>query len=137
MKTLLASAALAAACPVTFAVTFAATPAAAAPQQHSVVVRTADLDLSTRTGAIRLDRRVYRAAVAVCGTTGSFDLAGQNAIRRCVANAHRAARPASTIAITSKDEVGLPQRRGAGNGEGKIGDTVMVDIALDQKTRRD
>lgn len=92
MKILLASAALAAACLVV--------PAAAAPQSRSVAVRIADLDLSTRAGAARLERRVHRAAVMLCGTASGFDLTGQNDARRCVADARRTALASAWPGVT-------------------------------------
>ena len=47
------------------------------------VVRTADLDLSTRTGQLTLDRRLTAAAHEVCGIASDADLAGKNDVRRC------------------------------------------------------
>lgn len=54
-----------------------------APANPSVTVRHQDLDLRTAAGARTLDRRIWRAVVAVCGTPSDFDLEGKNAIREC------------------------------------------------------
>ena len=79
MKTVLALAALAAA--------FTAAPAIAqgpiASSEGTIVVRTADLDLSTGRGVSKLDRRIRTAASLACGTASDFDVRGKNKVRRC------------------------------------------------------
>jgi UrcA family protein len=57
--------------------------AEAAPAQSVSIVRTADLDLSTRDGRQALDRRLVTAASEVCGEGADVDLAGQNDVRSC------------------------------------------------------
>lgn len=54
-----------------------------APTNPTVVVQHGDLDLKTERGARTLDRRIWRAAVEVCGTASDFDIAGKNDIREC------------------------------------------------------
>ncbi|OWQ96279.1 UrcA family protein [Sphingopyxis witflariensis] len=54
-----------------------------APANPSMIVQHKDLDLRTEAGARTLDRRIWRAAVAVCGSASDFDLAGQNDVRHC------------------------------------------------------
>jgi UrcA family protein len=49
----------------------------------SVAVTHADLDLNTRAGRERLERRLRIAAREVCGTGFAFDLQSQNAARDC------------------------------------------------------
>ena len=79
MKTILALAALAAA--------FTAAPAAAqepiVSSGATIVVRTADLDLSSGRGVAKLDRRILEAAKLACGTASDFDVRGKNKVRRC------------------------------------------------------
>lgn len=60
-----------------------AAPAFAEPVTQTVVVEHGDLDLATPAGAKSLQHRVWRAVVAVCGTTSEFDIAGKNDIRQC------------------------------------------------------
>jgi UrcA family protein len=47
------------------------------------IVRTADLDLSTKAGQRQLERRLITAAREVCGEAFDSDLKGQNDVRRC------------------------------------------------------
>lgn len=54
---------------------------AAAPR--TAVVAHTDLDLGTEKGAKTLDRRIWRAVVAVCGTAPDYDLEGKNDVREC------------------------------------------------------
>jgi len=79
MKTVLALAALAAA--------FTAAPASAQgpiiASGGTIVVRTADLDLSSDRGVSKLDRRIRAAATLACGATSDFDVRGKNKARRC------------------------------------------------------
>ena len=60
-----------------------AAPALAEPTQAVSVVRTADLNLSTKAGRAALDHRLVIAAGEVCGTASDADLAGKNAVRQC------------------------------------------------------
>ena len=61
-----------------------ATPALAAPPAPATsIVRTADLDLASKSGQRALDRRISIAVAEVCGTASVADLAGQNEVRRC------------------------------------------------------
>ncbi|ABF52426.1 UrcA family protein [Sphingopyxis alaskensis] len=54
-----------------------------APTSPSVAVAHDDLDLSTDAGVKALDRRIWRAVVAVCGEAPGYDLAGKNDVRQC------------------------------------------------------
>ena len=63
-----------------------AAPASAEPAPTNVnisVVRTADLDLSTKAGQRQLEQRLSQAAREVCGTAADFDLEGKNDVRAC------------------------------------------------------
>lgn len=63
-----------------------AAPALAEPPLSShnrVVVRTADLDLSSAAGQRLLDARLARAVITACGAASDYDLAGSNDVRRC------------------------------------------------------
>jgi UrcA family protein len=61
-----------------------ATPAFAEPTAPATsIVRTADLDLASKSGQRALDRRISVAVAEVCGTASDADLAGQNEVRRC------------------------------------------------------
>ena len=63
-----------------------AAPALAEPVNLDVktsIVRTADLDLSSKSGQRALDHRLVQAASDVCGTAADVDLAGQNKVRAC------------------------------------------------------
>jgi UrcA family protein len=65
---------------------FAAAPALAQISPtvvNRVVVSTADLDLSQKSGQRALDRRIAIAVVEACGETSNVDPAGKNEIRRC------------------------------------------------------
>jgi len=57
-----------------------------APAQNVSIVQTADLDLATKAGRARLDRRLVIAAYDVCGAAADVDLAGQNAVDQCRAD---------------------------------------------------
>jgi len=54
-----------------------------APAERSAVVRHSDLDLKTERGTKTLERRLWRAAVEVCGTASDADLTGKNDMRAC------------------------------------------------------
>jgi len=62
-----------------------ATPVVAepVPRTDQVIVRTADLNLTTASGQRLLDRRLADAVVDACGAASKIDLAGSNAVRRC------------------------------------------------------
>src|SRR5690242_19529309 len=63
-----------------------AVPAVAEPVASDVsvsIVRTADLDLTTKAGQRVLDHRLIQAANDVCGAAADVDLAGQNKVRAC------------------------------------------------------
>ena len=55
----------------------------AAPSPATRTVSHADLQLDRNADVRRLDRRIARAAEAVCGTASDADLAGRNAVIRC------------------------------------------------------
>ena len=67
------------------AVAVKAVPALAepAPAQATVVVGTADLDLTTAAGKGILERRLVAAAREACGKAADVDLSGSNAVRQC------------------------------------------------------
>src|SRR5688572_27210146 len=82
MKTLLPLAALAA-----FA--FTAAPAAAdngPVGSATVAVHYADLDLNSRSGVAKLDRRIRAAVETACGTASDFDVRGKNKVKSCRAD---------------------------------------------------
>jgi|SRR6185503_20645813 len=59
-------------------------PSVAAPvEPPSRIVHLGDLDLSTESGRIRLDRRLVAAVRAVCGPAWPLDPADVVAMRRC------------------------------------------------------
>jgi UrcA family protein len=60
----------------------AETPSSSADTQVSLV-RTADLDLSSKAGQRQLEARIAQAAREVCGTPSDADLVGQNKARQC------------------------------------------------------
>lgn len=43
----------------------------------------ADLDLTTDSGRVQLDRRLGATIAEACGSASDLDLVGQNAVRRC------------------------------------------------------
>lgn len=96
MKTIASLAALAAA----FLVVPATAQGPAAPSR-SMIVKTADLDLTSARGLARLDLRVHRAAVALCGKSPDFDVRGRNLDGRCVASAKAKAAATVTAAIAA------------------------------------
>ncbi|MDQ3077393.1 MAG: UrcA family protein [Pseudomonadota bacterium] len=65
---------------------FVASPSFAEPtasELSRVVVRTADLDLSSAAGQRLLDVRLAKAVLAACGDASDYNLAGSNDVRRC------------------------------------------------------
>ena len=84
------------------AVAFAASPAAAqqfVPVNGQLIVSYSDLDLSTRSGVRKLDRRIRSAVQIACGEASDSDLAGQNAVRACRADTLAQARAQRETAI--------------------------------------
>jgi UrcA family protein len=59
------------------------------------IVRTADLDLTTKAGRQALDHRLVVAAYEVCGTASDADLVGKNQTRECRADVLASARAQS------------------------------------------
>ena len=81
MKTLSIVAALAASLTATLAISPVAAQAPASPDR--VIVRYADLDLSSRAGMAALNRRVLTAVEEACGTISDSDLHGKNLAIAC------------------------------------------------------
>jgi UrcA family protein len=61
----------------------AAPALAESPGRNVSIVRTADIDLSSKAGRAALDHRLVAAANEVCGTASDADLAGKNEVRAC------------------------------------------------------
>ena len=57
-----------------------------ASTQNVSIVRTADLDLTSKAGRNALDHRLVTAAYEVCGSASDVDLAGKNEVRACRAD---------------------------------------------------
>ncbi len=72
-----------------------------APVSPSVLVQHKDLDLRTEAGARTLDRRIWRAVVAVCGTASDFDLEGKNDIQQCREDTKTLASAQAELAVAS------------------------------------
>ena len=70
-----------------------------APANPSVAVAHRDLDLRTEAGAKALDRRIWRAVVAVCGTAPDYDIEGRNEVRQCRRDTRRVASAQADLAI--------------------------------------
>ncbi|MGX5712940.1 UrcA family protein [Sphingopyxis terrae subsp. ummariensis] len=104
MKMMLTLAALAAVAP--------ALPAHAqpAPAPRSVAVVHSDLDLSTARGADKLERRIWRAVVTVCGSAPDYDLEGKNDVRHCRRDTMRQASADADRVIASAATRGEPIR---------------------------
>ena len=75
--------------------------AQAIPANPSVAVAHGDLDLRTEAGTKALDRRIWRAVVAVCGTAPDYDLEGKNDVRECRRDTRRVAAAQADLAIAS------------------------------------
>ena len=60
-----------------------ASPVAAQSDHETRLVTVADLDLATDAGRQRLDQRLTRAVIEVCGSASDADLAGKNDVRAC------------------------------------------------------
>lgn len=86
-----------------FAALSAAQPVSAqtATANPSVAVAHGDLDLRTEAGIKALDRRIWRAAAAVCGTAPDYDLKGKNDVRKCRRDTRRVASAQADLAIAS------------------------------------
>ncbi|WP_156679885.1 UrcA family protein [Sphingomonas profundi] len=107
----------------TLAVSAAATLAAVAGipahaadlgDQRSVEIRHGDLDLTSAQGSAALQRRVRLAVRSVCGTADTRDLAAQQRMAACRAQANAAARPRVDLAIASaRSATQLAQNVGA------------------------
>lgn len=66
---------------------FVSTPVMAEPHgppADRIVIPTSDLDLGSKSGQRRLDRRLSKAVIEACGTASDVDLAGGNEVRRCL-----------------------------------------------------
>src|SRR3546814_4643121 len=70
-----------------------------APANPSVAVAHRDLDLRTEAGARTLDRRIWRAVVAVCGTAPDYDIEGKNEVRQCRRDPRRVAQAEADLVI--------------------------------------
>ena len=70
-----------------------------APANPSVAVAHRDLDLRTEAGTRTLDRRIWRAVVAVCGTAPDYDIEGKNEVRECRRDTRRIASAQADLAI--------------------------------------
>jgi len=92
MKTLFTLAALAAA-----TVAAPATAQVAVPETVTRAVRVVDLDLNDPAHVSKLDRRIGRAARAMCRISSSYDLTAKQRVRACVAKA-------MTDATTQRDQ---------------------------------
>ena len=108
-KTLLiiAGSALATGVAIKAAPALSATPPATADRAVSIV-RTVDLDLSTRSGQRSLDRRLVTAAGEVCGEASDADLKGKNDVRQCrteVLSAARAKANAIVAGVTTDRKI--------------------------------
>ena len=66
--------------------------AQAAQPQNVTIVRTADLDLTSKIGRQRLEHRLINAAYDVCGTASDADLAAKIDVRKCRSDVLRKAR---------------------------------------------
>jgi UrcA family protein len=81
--------------------TLAATPAFAAPDGQSTVVRFTDLNLATPAGEQVLYRRVSQAAKLVCGEADLRDLQRMSEMTACRATAMASAAPQMQLAIAN------------------------------------
>jgi UrcA family protein len=70
-----------------------------APASPAVAVQHRDLDLRTEAGTKSLDRRIWRAVVAVCGSAPDFDLKGKNDVRQCRRDTLRVASAEADLVI--------------------------------------
>jgi UrcA family protein len=89
---------------VLLALAFASAPALAQPPAGTV--RVSDLDLATPAGIAKLDRRIDRAVVQLCGTAFPADLNGQAQVDSC--------RAATMKSVSDQRAMLLARRGGAG-----------------------
>lgn len=78
-----------------------------APANETAAVQHRDLDLRTEAGTKALDRRIWRAVVAVCGTYSDFDLKGKNEVRQCRRDTKRVASAQADVVVAnaSRDQL--------------------------------
>jgi UrcA family protein len=81
--------------------TLAVSTSASAQTGESVAVRYGDLDLATSTGAERFERRVHKAARAVCGDL-SADVRLNSIVAACQADAAAGAKAGMDVALAGK-----------------------------------
>ena len=64
------------------------------------------LGRGTEAGTRTLDRRIWRAVVAVCGTAPDYDIEGRNEVRQCRRDTRRVASAEADLAIAgaSRDQ---------------------------------
>lgn len=81
--------------------------AQSAPADASVSVQHKDLDLRTDAGTKKLDRRIWRAVVEVCGTASDYDIKGKNDVRQCRRDTRRVASAQADVVIAnaSRDQL--------------------------------
>lgn len=72
-----------------------------APANPSVAVAHRDLDLRTEAGTRALDRRIWRAVVAVCGTAPDYGIEGKNDVRKCRRDTRAVASAQAELVIAS------------------------------------
>ncbi|WP_332819498.1 UrcA family protein [Sphingopyxis sp.] len=77
------------------------------PASETAAVQHKDLDLRTEAGTKALDRRIWRAVVAVCGKAPDFDLTGKNEVRQCRKDTRllASAQAEQVIANASRDQL--------------------------------
>jgi len=81
-----------------------------APAPRSATVVHSDLDLDSARGAHRLERRIWRAVVAVCGSAPDYDLEGKNDVQQCRRDTMRQASAEAERVIASAATRGEPIR---------------------------
>lgn len=87
-----------------------AVPALAEPGSGDVnvtIVRTADLDLTSKAGQRALERRLAVAAAQVCGSASDADLSGRNQERTCVRAVLTDARARSADLVAERNSGGI------------------------------
>ena len=83
---------------------FLPAPALAQPAPAvTSIVRTADLDLSSRNGQRALDQRLTIAIANACGEASPIDLVGQNLVRACKVEARGQVRIERDRIIAERD----------------------------------
>jgi UrcA family protein len=81
--------------------TLAVSTSASAQTRESVSVRYSDLDLASAAGSDQFERRVHKAARAVCGDL-SADLRLNSIVSACQADAVASARAGMDVALAGK-----------------------------------